>query len=116
MDAQRVRMDCYEYTIRLVDKPRSEDGTVNLGDIDLGEGRIRIERSLTDAVMVQILVHEILHHYSWARGIGLSEEQTQALSAAMVDLFSQNCDLIRDIASAVTAERRSSLKILEEIN
>jgi hypothetical protein len=109
-------MDCYEYAVQFIDKPRSDDGSVNLGDIDLGEGRIRIERSLTDAVMSQIIIHECLHHYSWSRGIGLSEDQTQALSSALLDLMSQNADLIKDIVAVGSAERRLSLTILEEIN
>lgn len=90
--------------ILLIDRPvavdyvHADDLDNAAGDAQWSEARVRIAHGLKHQIERHVVVHELVHIIDDSFGIGLKENQVQALAMPLARMFADNPHLVAYLA------------------
>lgn len=82
-----------------VDYVHADDLDGAAGDAQWSEARVRVARGLKLPIEQHVVVHELLHIIDDTFGIGLKENQVQALATPIARMIADNPQLVAYLAS-----------------
>ena len=88
---EKITVMGIEYTVEYVEVVNKEEP--RFGQVDFFESRIQIDRSLSEDMKKQTLLHEILHCICQGLGlydIGENENAIQSMATALYDVSKSN--------------------------